>query len=218
MFRPLLNSYPKKTFLKTSLQKAPKPLPLPSTMQDLLPFVRQLVSLPASEEAKLLAIAHPAKLGKGRFFVKEGEVPQKLAFVHRGLFRYFYLDKKGNEYTKNFIPEGHFITSYSAMVIQQPSKMYIEALEDSEISTIQYTDWLQLKEGHPCWNQFLVRLLEYAFSIKEARERDLLLLEAEERYQIFLKDFPTLEQRVKQHLIASYLGISPVSLSRIKTR
>jgi len=81
--------------------------------------------------------------------VNEGEVPHKLAFVHTALFRYYYLDNKGTEYTKNFLPEKQFIASYSAMIAQKPSKMYIEALEDSTLSTIHYADWLQLKQGHP---------------------------------------------------------------------
>lgn len=94
--------------------------------------------------------------------------------------------------------------------------MFIEALEDSVICEIQYKDWIKLKQEHVCWKELLILFLEKAFVIKEKREREFLLLSATERYTIFKEEFPGLEHRIKQHHIASYLGISPVSLSRLK--
>ena len=181
-------------------------------------FIKRIIDLPQAEEAKLLKLLKPIKIAKGEYYIREGQVPKKFAFVERGLFRYLYINNKGTEFTKNFILENNFISAYSAMISQQPSRMFIEALEDSYVYDISYNDWLELKKGHECWNQFLVVILEKAFSIKEIRERDLLLLEAQERYDIFRKEFPTLENRIKQHLIASYLGISPISLSRIRNK
>lgn len=173
-------------------------------------------AIPDAEQQKLFAILTKKTLQKGTCFISEGDVPRQFAFVEQGLFRYLYIDQNGNEYTKNFLIEGHFIVSYSAMVRQQPSKMFIEALEDSVVHTIDYLHWQKLRAGHSCWDLFLIALLEKAFFIKETRERELLLLEARERYANFKKEFPTLEARVKQHQVASYLGITPVSLSRIK--
>ncbi|RFS16725.1 Crp/Fnr family transcriptional regulator [Emticicia sp. C21] len=181
-------------------------------------FVKRIVYLPESEEAKVLELLKPIKIVKGEYYIREGQVPKKFAFIEKGLFRYLYINNKGTEFTKNFILENNFISAYSAMISQQPSRMFIEALEDSYVYDISYNDWLELKKGHQCWNQFLVVILEKAFSTKEIRERDLLLLEAQERYDIFKKEFPTLENRIKQHLIASYLGISPISLSRIRNK
>ncbi|GAB3516713.1 Crp/Fnr family transcriptional regulator [Emticicia fontis] len=181
-------------------------------------FVKRIVDLPEAEEAKVLLLLRPVKIARGEYYIREGQVPKKFAFVEKGLFRYSYINTKGTEFTKNFILENNFISAYSAMISQQPSRMFIEALEDSYVYDISYHDWLELKKGHPCWNEFLVVILEKAFSTKEIRERDLLLLEAQERYDIFKKEFPTLENRIKQHLIASYLGISPISLSRIRNK
>ncbi|HTF82136.1 MAG TPA: Crp/Fnr family transcriptional regulator, partial [Cytophagales bacterium] len=148
--------------------------------EQLLSFVKSLVTLPPQEETKLRNHAKESHIKKGRFYISEGQIPNKFAFVNQGLFRYMYRDHKGNEYTKNFITEGQFITSYSAMASQSPSKMYIEALEDSSLTELHYSDWLQLKNGDPCWNAFLVVVLEKAFAIKEQRERDLLLLDAQQ--------------------------------------
>lgn len=187
-------------------------------IHQLILLVQSIVHLPDEEEKKLLAICRASTIKKGDYYIQAGQIPKKFAFVSEGLFRYLYIDAKGNEYTKNFIPENNFLLAYSAMIRQEPSKMYIEALEDSVVYEIDYTDWLTLRNNHPGWNIFLIALLEKAFTIKETRERELLLLDAEQRYDIFKKEFPTLESRVKQHIIASYLGISPVSLSRIKNR
>ncbi|RYU96719.1 Crp/Fnr family transcriptional regulator [Emticicia agri] len=181
-------------------------------------FIKRIIYLPEAEEAKLLNLLKPIKIAKGEYYIREGQIPKKFAFVERGLFRYLYINNKGTEFTKNFILENNFISAYSAMISQHPSRMFIEALEDSYVYDICYNDWLELKRGHECWNQFLVVILEKAFSIKEIRERELLLLDAQERYAIFRKEFSTLENRIKQHMIASYLGISPISLSRIRNK
>lgn len=184
----------------------------------IIELLQKIIKLPDTEAEKFVAIANERRMDKGEFFIREGQLPKKIAFVSKGLFRYFYIDSNGTEYTKNFILAGNFITSYSAMITQKPSAMFIEALEDSVVYEISHTDWEQLKAGHSCWKDLLIYFLEKAFSIKEKRERELLLLDAEHRYLIFKEEFPDLDTRVKQHLIASYLGISPVSLSRLKNK
>ncbi|WPP52410.1 Crp/Fnr family transcriptional regulator [Catalinimonas niigatensis] len=88
--------------------------------------IRATVDLPAGQEAELLSICKPLSLNKGDCFIREGQLPHKFAFVNSGLFRYFYVDDKGNEFTKGFFPEGSFLSSYSAMVQQIPSYFSIE--------------------------------------------------------------------------------------------
>lgn len=102
------------------------------------------------------------------------------------------------------------------MISKSNSHFFIEALEDSKILKIPYTKWKNLIETDSFWLKFLLSLVEKGFSIKEKRERDLLLLNAEMRYKNFLKDFPLMEGRIKQAIIASYLGIQPESLSRVR--
>ncbi len=189
-----------------------------TTYEPLIKFIKRIIDLPDTEVAKVLQLFKPVRIAKGEYYIREGQVPKKFAFVEKGLFRYLYINNKGTEFTKNFIPENSFLSAYSAMISQQPSRMFIEALEESYIYEIHYHDWLKLKKGHQCWDKLLITILEKAFSVKETRERDLLLLEAQERYEIFKQEFPTLEKRIKQHIIASYLGISPISLSRIRNK
>ena len=178
--------------------------------------IRSFTDLPPEEERRLAGITTMESLRKGDHFIREGTVPTRFGFVVRGLFRYYYLNANGSEFTKGFFPENNFITSYTAMKANRPSYYGIEALEDSQIVIIDYHHWKELYITHPCWTYFLLALLEKGYAKKEARERELLLLNAEERYRIFLAQYPHLEDRIKQHLIASYLGITPVALSRIR--
>jgi CRP-like cAMP-binding protein len=183
----------------------------------LLSTIRSLVQIPPEEAIKFQATVREQRLEKGDLFVRAGEVPRRMAFVVTGLFRYFYSNQKGAEYTKGFFPENHFINSYTAMVQERPSHYAIEALEDSMILSFDYSDWRELVKGHSCWSLLLLAQLQKGFMKKESRERELLLFTAAQRYQSFLEEYPQLEGRIKQHLIASYLGITPVALSRIRS-
>lgn len=183
---------------------------------DIISYISQFVELSSTETNELLSICQTKTIAKGEYYISEGQIPKRFAFVRKGLFRYLYINDKGHEFTKNFMPEGNFIASYSAMITATPSKMYIQALENCEIHEIDYSKWTAIRVQNKIWDSFLVMLLERAFMIKETRERELLLLDAAERYSVFKKEFPDLEKRVKQHQIASYLGISPISLSRLK--
>ena len=181
-------------------------------------IIKNISGLPETRSEQLLSIAQSKKLLKNEYFITEGQIPRKFCFALSGLFRYVYIDKEGNEYTKAIIPENNFISSYSAMIKDTPSYFFIQALEDAEILEINYRDWLSLKKSDPFWDGYLVTQLEKAYCIKEKRERDLLLLDAETRYLDFLEVFPLLENRVRLHMVASYLGIKPESLSRIRKK
>jgi len=92
----------------------------------------------------------------------------------------------------------------------------VQALEDASLLVVDYHRWQNLYRSHTCWMNLLFVLIEKGYMKKEARERELLIFSAEERYRSFLSEYPDLEKRIKQHLIASYLGITPVALSRIR--
>lgn len=184
----------------------------------IIEILKSIIELPSEQEAKILDICSIKHLVKGEHFIRAGEVPGKLAFNLQGLFRYYYLDKKGNDYTKGFLPEGSPITSYSAMIQDRESHFSVEALEDSVLAVFSYGDWKQLLNQHPCWKELLIVLLEKGYCAKETREREFLLLDAEEKYKTFIRTFPHIENRIKQHFIASYLGITPVALSRVRRK
>ena len=172
--------------------------------------------LPPDRAAELTRISSLVTLRSGNYFIRQGEVPRKVAFVISGLFRYVYITEHGDEYTKSLIQQGSYISSYSAMIAATPSHFFIQALEDAEVLQTPYLKWKELLDSDPFWVSLLLKFVEKGFITKEKRERDLLLLDAETRYLNFLKEFPGLDKRVKQNIIASYLGIKPESLSRIR--
>ena len=174
--------------------------------------------LPENRVAELLSIGTEKSILATDYFIKAGEIPLKIAFVSKGLFRYVYTSDKGDEFTKGIIGENFFLSSYSAMIMVTPSYFSIEALENSQILEINWSDFNLLKDGDIFWLKFLLKFVEKGFIIKEKRERDLLLLDAETRYRNFLTEFPGMDQRVKQGIIASYLGIQPETLSRIRKK
>lgn len=174
--------------------------------------------LPENRIDEFLSIGRIKSIDAMDYFIRAGEVPDKIAFVGSGLFRYVYINEKGDEFTKGIIMENFFISSYSAMILGKPSYFSIEALEDSQILEVSWKDLTQLLDNDIFWVKFLLKFIEKGFIIKEKRERDLLLLDAETRYKNFLSEFPGMEQRVKQGIIASYLGIKPETLSRIRRK
>ncbi|MDR8389721.1 Crp/Fnr family transcriptional regulator [Aliifodinibius sp. S!AR15-10] len=165
-----------------------------------------------------MEISSVKTLNKGELFIREGEVPREFGFVSIGLFRYYYVDEKGNHFTKGFFPENSVLSSYTAMAQKESSPISVEALEDSEIVVVDYQKWKELQSQHRCWDKFLIILLEKGYATKVRRERELLLFDAETQYRLFRERYPNLEDRIPQHLISSFLGITPVALSRIRKK
>lgn len=175
-------------------------------------------SMPGEQLRDFIVLGRKRLVARDEFYIEAGSVPQAFGLVVSGLFRYVYYDSRGMEFTKGVLSEQSFISSYSAMITRTRSRFFVQALEDSVVFEIDYDAWINLRASDPYWDGFLVRLLEHAFMVKERRERELLLLDAESRYRNFLHDYPGMENRVKQHIIASFLGIQPETLSRIRKK
>lgn len=180
--------------------------------------LRALAALPDAEIARAQAIFAPRRLRPGAFFVQAGEQPATLGFVVAGLLRLYYLREDGSEYTKSFCAEREFVAAYRALLCAEPSRLFIQALEPSALLVAPYQAYQTLSAGHPGWETVNRKLAERLFLKKEQRESALLLDDAQTRYIDFLAEYPGLHHRLKQHQIASYLGITPVSLSRIRAR
>lgn len=177
-----------------------------------------MTPIPTGELKKAEAIFHPLRLDKGHFFVRAGATPQTLGFVISGLLRLYYIDKEGNDFTKSFCMENSFVAAYSALLLAEPSRLFTETVEDTVLLAANYDAYNTLSNGHHCWQIINRKLAETLFIKKEKRESELLLDDATSRYLKFLADYPGLEARLKQYHIASYLGITPVTLSRIRAQ
>jgi len=187
-------------------------------MNTLINFIDSISSIPATEKEKLESIIIDKQIDSGENYIEAGTFPRTMGFVQKGLFRYFYSNDKGDEFTKGFFPENTIVISYSAIIQNRESYFSIQALEKSSIQIVNYSDIYKLFGRESWFHTFLIAMLQKGYCTKEQRERELLLLDAEERYKAFLKNYPGLDKRVKQHYIASFLGITPESLSRVRKK
>jgi CRP-like cAMP-binding protein len=174
-------------------------------------------NIPREELRRLLQRKRIITLEKGEYFLMAGDVPEYIGFVRSGLLRLFYIDMDGNEANKHFCVENTLAISYSGFLLREESKFFIQALEDTRLLAIDHQTYLDLLDGHVCWQIVARKLAELLFILKEKREGELLMHNAQERYEQFLRDYPDLERRLSQYHIASYLGITPESLSRIRS-
>ncbi|AIQ71722.1 Crp/Fnr family transcriptional regulator [Paenibacillus graminis] len=155
------------------------------------------------------------RIPKGVILIQAGQLVKHAYFCTMGLFRLYYTLQDGREYNVAFTVENDFATSHGAMVMGTPSFFTIEAMEDSAVIEISYDMLKELVDKSHAWERFVCKSVERLYIRKEERERELLYLSAKERYDVFLVKYPGLEHRIPQYHIASYLGITPVSLSRI---
>lgn len=146
-----------------------------------------------------------------------GEIPSSFAFIHKGLMRAYLIDEDGNEFNKNFFAEGRFPGSMSALLNNQPSFLAIEALEECEIITVDFLKFRAQLFNDNELMAFHIHYLEQHWLLeKEPKEMGYLQYEAKQRYLVFLQNYQDILPRLTQYHIASYLGITPTQLSRIK--
>lgn len=181
-------------------------------------YFQSISNISLSDLSVIDKIFYSFTVKKNEFFIKAGENPDKFGLIISGIFRYFYIDNDGKEYTKYFALEDDLLISYSAILLGEVSRFYIEALENSEILISSFKTFNELTENNLSWNKIARKLTEQQYIKKEIREYQFLFDDAETRYLQFLKEYPDLIERVKQYHIASYLGITPVALSRIRKK
>lgn len=189
----------------------------PDYLSGLVDTMNFAADIPKEERRRLLKRKKVITLKKGEYFLMAGDVPQYIGFVISGLLRLFYIDSDGVEINKHFCVENTLAISYSAFLQREASKFYIQALEDAKLLAIDYETYTDLLESHICWQIVARKLAQMLFILKEKRESEFLLNDAQQRYLQFLEDYPNLESRLSQYHIASYLGITPESLSRIRS-
>lgn len=153
---------------------------------------------------------------KGDFFVREGQVCRYVAFNLYGIFREYYY-YNGNDHTSDFIFQDTFFSSYTSFINQTPTNVYIEALTAAKILVMDYNTKQKLFTLVPEWERLARRITEEHYSTKEKRANTLAGLPAKEKYEDLLKNGnPNIIKNIPLHYIASYLGITPETLSRIR--
>lgn len=155
-------------------------------------------------------------VSKGEYLLMPGEICRDSFFVEQGLLRYYSIDAKGKEHILQFAPENWFMADRESAYFGKPSQYFIQALEDSSIVTLNESFILELAAKYPAFITFNNRLLHNHIRHLQDRVNSLLSFTAEERYLNFIELYPNVLLRVPQTMVASYLGITPESLSRVR--
>jgi CRP-like cAMP-binding protein len=158
----------------------------------------------------------PKKLRKRQYILQEGDVCKYVAFVEKGMLRSYTIDEKGNEHIMQFAFEGWWISDHYSFLTGEPAVYNIDALEDSELLLISKQAEEKMLQKIPKFEKYFRILLQNSLIATQRRLISSLSQNAEERYNQLISVCPTIPQRVPQHMMASFLGITPETLSRIR--
>ena len=184
---------------------------------ELLHVFNAIVPLDENEKALIQKLFKPHALSKGDYFLKTGEVNKYIGFIKKGLVRYFVF-KNEEESTFEFTKEGEFIADYQSFNHNTPSLQNIQAIEDCELLIINYTDVQRIFNTTKNGNLLGRLILEHRFDVMVNQLLSIYMQNQQDRYKRFVSNYSDLAQRIPQYLIASYVGVKPQSLSRIRKR
>ncbi len=180
-------------------------------------LVNKLVDLSPSEYALFEEKLIRQRFKKKEHFIEEGKVAHHLAFVASGLM-YYYLSDEGETKVGQFFFEGHWAADFYSFITNEASKINIRALEDTELLLISYEDLEGLYQRLPKFERLGRLFIERVYVSAHQRNNSFLSESPETRYLNLINERPKVVERVPQYLIASYLGIKPESLSRIRKK
>ena len=186
----------------------------PATLRD---ASSALVSLTDDEWGAVEAVLVERHLPAGEAFVREGEVARRTAFVAEGIVRYYTL-RDGREHVTGFDAEGEVAGDFGSFFEGTPAVATVEAVEPCLLLVVTFADYERLAERHPALAAVRSRLAERLWAGERARAAEAHQLSAEARYRRLLDRSPHLLQRVPLYHVASYLGVTPEALSRIRRR
>lgn len=186
--------------------------------QNLLDNIARFVQLNEDEQQKLLSIVRTTRVKKRQFIDQPGFVCGYRNYVSEGAFRSYFIDAEGKDHTVQIAMEDWFVSDFYSYITQTPATLYVEALENSIIFQMKYEDIEGLcKEIHGL-SEYFRMTTEKAFAFSRKRALANLSMNAEERYLDMLSRYPNMIQRVPQKVIASYLGMTPEFMSKIRAR
>jgi len=182
----------------------------------LFAYISRIIELPEHDKASCRATFHPQWVAKGTLLEKAGKVPQYHNFIVSGHMRNYYVNEKGEEVTNDLNEGPRFFTSYQHFVHQTASNECLECITDCEILRISKADADRTYQTSYTQKDYTIKLFQQIQEEYRERIDDLANLTAEQRYLKFIKKSPNIVRNVPLKYIASYLGIKPESLSRIR--
>lgn len=179
---------------------------------------REKVPLTPEEEDVIKARLMPKKLRRRQYLLQEGDPCKYIAFVTSGMLREYSVDEQGNEHIMQFSPEGWTISDLYSFLSGEAAVYNIDAIEDSELVLISRSAHDELLEISPRYETYTRLQLTGAYLAMQRRINSIISLTIEERYTSFTSIYPDIAQRVPQHMIASFMGVQPATLSRMRRK
>ena len=185
-------------------------------MQDLINKIKNSISLSSQAEEYIYSISKEKMVSKGEVLIREGQTVSKSFFVIQGSLRSFCVDKEGKEYTLQFAIKDWWISDFMAIYDNEPASLTVECITDSTVIEFNAQKLNDIYIQFPEFEPFQRKNLERHVVSLHKRILNQLQLTALERYRLFLEQYPNIEQHVPNYHIASYLGITQQSLSRVR--
>ncbi|UQB69231.1 Crp/Fnr family transcriptional regulator [Epilithonimonas zeae] len=181
-----------------------------------LKYLTDKIELSDPEMQLIESVCKTKKLRKKQFLFQEGEVWHYNAFICRGLVKTFSIAENGTEHIINFAPENYWTGDRESLINGTPSRLNIDAIEPTELILIEKADFEKLCAEIPQLNQMVNQIIQKSFIVSQDRILATISFTAEEKYQSFLNKYPDIVNRIPQHMIASYIGITPETLTRLR--
>ncbi len=181
-------------------------------------YLENKIALSDEDFALIESVSLFKKLRKHQYLLQAGEVCRFNAFVCKGFLRYYYVDDKGQEHIMQFSPENYWTGDRESMETGLPSKYNIDAIETSELLLLTKENFEMIRKTIPAFNDFVNTTLQKNIAVLQERIHVSISFSAEEKYSNFISKYPSIGNRVPLHMIASYLGMSAETLSRIRSQ
>lgn len=185
-------------------------------MNELRDYFNTISKLNESTWDRISPFFKEERLLKNEYFAEVNKTARKIAFLKTGVVRAFFVNQEGKDYNKQFFVGPSMIGAYTSLLTGNRNLIAQQALTDCIIYTCDFASLTSLYDEYQDLERFARKIAEHYFLEKEKKEIEIVLLDASQRYILFQKEFPTLQQLISQFHIASYLGISPTQLSRIR--
>jgi len=187
-------------------------------MEPLIAHIRRFVPLSEEEAGVLASVLTYADFSKKDLLLKAGRPCVSHYFIIKGCLRMYYINPKETEQVIQFAIENWWMTDYDSLEGRQASRYYIQALEDTQVVVLDRTVREELFIKIPILERYFRKILEKAFTAAQRRMEFFADMTDEQRYRQFSRRFPEFHQRVPQYMIASYLGVTPQFISRVRGR
>ncbi len=184
-------------------------------MDEFIAYLKQYINLSDEAEKDILNLALFESIPKGHLLLKEGKTCERLYFIVKGTIRTYHY-QKGKDITYWIYPENSMITSWHSYILRKPASEYIETTEDSTLISLTYNQWQEVYLKYPKLERFGRIILEEQMALIDDFFKGYYFLTAKEKYKLLTTAFPTITQRANLGHIASMLGISQETLSRIR--